>query len=118
MAAIFVFLGGGIGALLRYFVSLLTDKVASTTLPMATLISNVVASFLLGVFVALLKDKIHHSDYWYAFLVIGVCGGFSTFSSFAKENLALIEKGQFVYAGLNILVSVVLCILAVYIGKR
>ena len=50
MAAIFVFLGGGIGALLRYFVSLFTDKVASTTLPMATLISNVVASFLLGVF--------------------------------------------------------------------
>lgn len=118
MGAVFVFLGGGIGALMRYFVSLFTDKVVSTTMPIATLIANVVASLLLGVFMTILKDKIQYSDYWYAFLVIGVCGGFSTFSSFAKENLALIEKGQFVYAGLNIIVSVTLCIVAVYIGKR
>lgn len=118
MAAILVFLGGGIGALLRYLISQLTDKVTTTTLPIATFVSNLLASVLLGVFIALLRDKVQHSDYWYAFLVIGVCGGFSTFSSFAKENLALIEKGQYVYAGLNIIVSVVLCILAVYLGNR
>jgi CrcB protein len=51
-------------------------------------------------------------------MVIGICGGYSTFSSFAKENLELFEKGNYLIGGLNIAVSITLCIVAVYVGKK
>lgn len=118
MIPVYIFIGGGLGALLRYGVSSFVGKINPSDFPVATFISNVVASLILGVTIAFLRHKTQTSDAWYAFLVIGICGGFSTFSSFAKENLELFEKGNVFLGVLNILVSVVLCIAAVYFGKR
>lgn len=113
-----VFLGGGLGATMRFGTSALVTKWWQNTFPLTTLISNVVACLILGVTVALLRDKIHSNEGWYTFMVIGICGGYSTFSSFAKENLDLFEKGNYLIGGLNIVVSVALCLAAVYVGKK
>ncbi|ASS47404.1 MAG: hypothetical protein A3D31_16305 [Candidatus Fluviicola riflensis] len=113
-----VFLGGGLGATMRFGTSALVTKWWQHAFPLATLISNVVACLVLGITIALLRDKIHSNEGWYTFMVIGICGGYSTFSSFAKENLDLFEKGNYLMGGLNIVVSVTLCIVAVYLGKK
>jgi len=73
---------------------------------------------ILGITIGFLRHKTQATEGLYAFLVIGICGGFSTFSSFAKENLELFEKGHVLLGILNVLVSVLLCIAAVYFGKR
>lgn len=118
MLALYVFIGGGIGSLVRYAISFGMKKAEWNQLPWATLICNVVASLMLGIIVASLKNKIQHSEALYALLIIGFCGGFSTFSSFAAENLDLFQKGQYVYAIANILVSVAVCIFAVLVGQK
>ncbi len=118
MLAVYVFIGGGIGSLVRYGLSLGMKKAEWNQLPWATLICNVAASLMLGIIVALLKNKIQHSEMLYALLVIGFCGGFSTFSSFAAENLDLFQKGHYIYAIANILVSVSVCIFAVLVGQK
>jgi CrcB protein len=113
-----VFLGGGIGSLMRYGTGLVTNRFWQHAFPLATLISNLLACIILGTAVVILRNKVQHSDWWYAFIIIGICGGFSTFSSFAKENLELFEKGNYWVGVLNIVVSVGLCIMAVYVSRR
>lgn len=115
---ILVFLGGGLGAVLRFGTSVLTAKWWHQTFPLATLLSNVVACLILGITVALLREKMHTHEAWYTFIVVGICGGYSTFSTFAKDNLDLFDKGNFAIAVLNIAVSVALCIVAVYLGRK
>jgi CrcB protein len=118
MLATLIFLGGGIGALMRYGLSQIVAKLQLADLPIATFLSNLVASLIVGVVIGLLRHKTASSEATYAFMVVGICGGFSTFSSFAKENLELFEKGHYLLGIGNIMVSVSLCILAVAIGKR
>lgn len=113
-----VFLGGGLGALMRFGIAGITGKWWNGVFPLATLLSNVLACLILGFTVAVLRDKLQNSELWYTFIVMGICGGFSTFSSFAKENLELFEKGNYVIAAMNILASVALCIAAVYLARK
>lgn len=113
-----VFLGGGIGATLRYGTVALSKKWWQHDFPLGTLISNVLACLLLGVTLAFLRQKVSSADHWNHFIVIGVCGGYSTFSSFAKENLDLFGKGHYVIGILNILLSLSLCFLAVWMGRK
>ena len=87
--------------------------------PLASLFSNLLASLLMGVFlVGMMKMKPSNAEAFQAFFIIGICGGFSTFSTFAKENLELMERGQWVIAILNILISVTCCIGMVYLGRK
>lgn len=113
-----VFLGGGLGATLRFGTSAVVKKWWNNEFPLATLISNVLACLILGITLAVLRHKITSADHWNTFIVIGVCGGYSTFSSFAKENLDLFDKGHYTIGILNILVSLALCFLAVWLGKK
>jgi CrcB protein len=115
---ILVFLGGGLGAFMRFGTTAITAKWWQTVFPVATLISNVVACLILGITLAILRDKIQTNEGWYTFMVVGICGGYSTFSSFAKENIELFEKGNYAIGLLNILLSVSLCLVAVYLGKK
>lgn len=115
---ILVFVGGGLGSLMRFGTSTIIGKWWQHVFPLATLISNVLACIILGVTVGILRDKIQSSEAWYAFMVIGICGGYSTFSSFARENIDLFEKGNYAIGVLNIVLSVALCFSAVYLGKK
>lgn len=119
MTWLMVFLGGGVGAIMRFGVSKLTQKIPAPYFPVGTLLSNILASFMVGAIgIIILKMKPEQAALYYAFWIIGVCGGFSTFSTFAKENLDLMEQGKYLIAGLNILISVGLTVFMVYGGRK
>jgi CrcB protein len=114
MNAVFVFVGGGIGSLVRYGISLLIGTFTTTNFPIATLISNVVASLILALVTMQMSTKIDGYTWIQPLVLIGFCGGFSTFSTFSMETVGLIQSGHHVYAMLNVVVSVAVGIGLVY----
>ena len=110
-----IFLGGGIGSVLRFGISLLMMSVSKTVFPVATLLSNVISCTVLGVVVYLMQDKINSDNALRFLLVTGFCGGFSTFSAFSFETVELIRSGNAFYAVLNIVVSLSSCLGIIYL---
>ncbi len=106
-------LGGALGAILRYGISLIPLK---SHFPILTLITNILGAFMIGIVVGIFsKDRISPS--MNLFLKTGVCGGFTTFSTFSLETLTLLEDGFYLLAILYALISVIGCIIGVYLGK-
>jgi CrcB protein len=113
---LFISLGAILGANLRYFVAQYVAKLAPPTFPLGTLLINLSASFILGFFLIWTSERILSDHRWRLFVAIGFCGGYSTFSSYAFETFALVEKGLFWQAGLNVFLSNVVCFVAVMLG--
>ena len=119
MSAILVFFGGGIGSLLRYGISNLFPY--TTGFPWATFISNILACLLVG-FIINWIDRTFSSTFdvnnlkW--LMLTGICGGFSTFSTFSNESLQLIKQQQWALAITYILTSVILGILSLTVGLK
>ncbi len=108
--------GGAIGSLLRYWVSSGTHAVLGRGFPYGTLTVNILGSLLMGFLYIWLLDRVAAGPVLRAFLLIGVLGGFTTFSSFSIESLNLIEAGQMLKALINVLLSVTVCIAAAGLG--
>lgn len=107
-------LGGGIGSMLRFGTALLINN---KLFPYATFAVNIIGSFIIGVVFALsLKEVLSHD--WKLFLAAGICGGFTTFSAFSLENMGLLQSGKYVIALTYIIVSVVLGIVAAFLGYQ
>jgi fluoride exporter len=115
---IWVALGGAMGTTGRYLISGLVAQLIGETFPWGTLIINVSGSFAIGFFAALTgpDGRVLVGSTGRQFFMTGICGGYTTFSSFSLQTLNLMNDGEWLYAGANIGGSVVLCLIAVWIG--
>ena len=108
-----VFLGGGLGSIIRLIVNRL---IPSESFPYSTLTVNMVGSFLIGLTISyLINSNMLKSDYYY-FLVVGICGGLTTFSAFSIENFNFIKSNETFNSFIYIFISVSLCVLLAYLG--
>ena len=108
--------GGALGALLRFWVSTGTYSLLGREFPYGTLVVNVLGSFAMGLLFVLLDERFNLSPEWRAALLIGLLGAFTTFSTFSIETLNLMLSGEMTKALLNIVLSVIVCILATWLG--
>jgi len=108
--------GGAIGAVLRYLGSTAVYAWLGRGFPYGTLFVNVLGSLIMGVLAILLIERMTTGPELRALLLIGLLGSFTTFSTFSIETLNLIEQGGLIKAGLNILLSVMLCLAAAWVG--
>lgn len=114
---VLIFLGCGVGGLLRYWVSTSMYFLLGRGFPYGTLIVNVSGSFVMGfLFILLLERASSLGGELRALLLVGFLGGYTTFSSFSMETFLLIESGEWIHAGLNMLLSVVLCVAFAWLG--
>jgi len=111
-----VFAGGGLGSLLRYQLGRFINQTYLSAFPMATLVINMLACFLLGLILGYLNSQEHQNQAAKLLLAVGFCGGFSTFSTFSYETLTLIREGQTTLALGNVFISVILGLAATFIG--
>jgi fluoride exporter len=107
-------LGSGIGGICRYLAQVYIGKY--TSFPVGTLVVNLTGCFLIGILFGLSGKYAWMTMEWRLFLITGICGGYTTFSSFSLESLTLLRQGNFLYFSLYILGSVVVGLLATVAG--
>lgn len=108
-------LGGALGAMMRYAISLLPLR---SSFPWTTLVINFLGAFFIGFLVGMVDhNEASISKGWMLFLKTGVCGGFTTFSTFSLEAMELLQQKAYVQGCLYIVTSVGLCLLGVWMGK-
>ena len=116
MQALLVFLGGGLGAALRYSLNIGVPRVLGAQFPWATLIINIMGSFVMGLITAWFILRPNLAPEWRLFLTTGILGGFTTFSAFALDFAVLVERRDLISATFYVLASVGLSIIACFTG--
>ena len=110
-----VFIGGGIGSILRFLLNKI-EIVSENNYPYSTFISNVIGCFILGLVLGYFIKNGSNNSTLFVFLTVGLCGGFTTFSTFSNENLQLIQNGHILSFLIYTLLSLILGIMFVYFG--
>jgi CrcB protein len=108
--------GGALGSMLRFAASTAVHSLLGRAFPWGTLFVNVSGSFIMGALYVLLVERAALGPEWRALLMVGVMGGYTTFSSFSIETLNLIEGGDLTKAFANMAASLVACLIAVWFG--
>lgn len=118
MAYLWIALGSALGGMARHWCSLWAAQNLEPQFPWGTLIVNVAGSFVIGLFATLTDPagRLPVGIDGRLFVMVGLCGGYTTFSAFSLQTLILIRDGDWARAGGNVLGSVVLCLLAVWLG--
>ena len=115
MEFLFVAMGGAIGAMARYAISLIPIK---SEFPILTLITNVLGAILIGFIVGFASSRDNISGNTVLFWKTGVCGGFTTFSTFSLEAFHLLQNKQYTLSGFYIALSVLFCLLGILCGNK
>ena len=115
---VWVALGGALGSVFRYMLSNVVARLAGEAMPWGTLLVNVLGSFVIGWFAIVTASggRVAATPEFRTFVMVGVCGGFTTFSSFSLQTLALFEDGEPLRGSANVLLSVALCLASVWLG--
>jgi CrcB protein len=122
MTYLWIGIGGALGSVARFWLNgIVSEKLAAgATFPLGTLVVNAAGSLIIGLLAALVMPEGRMSSEGRAFVtqffMVGICGGFTTFSSFSLQTLTLIREREWLYAGGNVLLSVALCLLATWLG--
>lgn len=116
MNYLLVFLGGGVGAVARYGMQAVVYRTLGASFPYGTLLVNVLGSFSIGLLMTLVESRLAISPFLRVFLAIGVLGGFTTFSSFSYETMALLRDSNYALGLANIGSNVIMCFSATWIG--
>jgi CrcB protein len=113
-----VALGGALGSIGRHWLGIRVATITGLAFPWATILVNILGSLVIGFLATLTgpEGRFPASLDARAFLMVGLCGGFTTFSAFSLQTLILARDGRWLQAGANIMLSVVLCLVAVAIG--
>jgi CrcB protein len=115
---LWIAVGGALGSVARYGCSALIAGALGETFPWGTLVVNVLGSFVIGFFAAFTgpDGRVLVSGDMRQFVMVGICGGYTTFSSFSLQTLSLAQDGEYVRASANIVLSVMLCLASVWVG--
>jgi len=116
MTYLAVAFGGALGAMTRLFVYNVFQRTGSSAFPWATLTVNVLGSFLIGIAFILITERMALGPYWRGVVTIGFLGAFTTFSTFSMDVIGLLEQGSLSQAFLYVLSSVLVCIIASWLG--
>jgi CrcB protein len=108
--------GGAIGSILRYLTTIFVNKYVNTTFPLATFLVNMLGCLIIGVLVGFVDKYAWAGDNFKYFFITGFCGGYTTFSAFANENMSLINSSHSLIAFAYIAASVIAGLLAVWVG--
>lgn len=118
---LFVMLGGGFGSGFRYLLAHFAKRQMETSFPLATFTINITGSLLIGIILGYYSKESNQNEYLKLLLATGFCGGFTTFSAFTFENLSLIQTNQtgtaFIYIGLSLVLGILAVWLGMMIGK-
>jgi CrcB protein len=111
-------IGSALGGMARYWCSGIAARLIGETFPWGTIIVNVVGCFIIGFFATLTgpDGRVFASTLTRQFVMIGILGGYTTFSSFSLQTLNLVQDGEWWLAGANIAISVIACLVAVWLG--
>ncbi len=115
---IWIAIGSALGGVARYWCSGIAARLIGETFPWGTLIVNVVGSFIIGFFATLTgpDGRVYAGTAARQFVMVGICGGYTTFSSFSIQTLNLMQDGEWFRAGANVGASVLFCMIAVWVG--
>ncbi|MDG2330824.1 MAG: fluoride efflux transporter CrcB [Flavobacteriales bacterium] len=118
MTWIAVFIGGGLGSISRYGLSILTNRIYSGPFPLGTFLANLMACIVLGLAIAYFSSRSQFNEAYKALVLVGFCGGFSTFSTFSHETLSLVKEGQWGWVTANVFISFVACVGVLYLFSK
>lgn len=117
LAMVLVFFGAGLGGVLRFVLGSLVYTSTGRAFPYGTLVINLTGSFIMGLSYVLITQRfLNLAPQLSAFILVGILGGYTTFSSFSIETLRLFEDGKIAYAFLNVILSTAFGILLAYLG--
>lgn len=115
---LFAGIGGFIGTVLRFLVSKYFQVNFDTVFPWGTLVINIAGSFLIGIFLGIFEKGFMMSSEWRLFFTVGICGGFTTFSTFSNDSFMLLQNKEILKFSLYAGMSFVFGIVSVLIGKN